>query len=425
MKRLFAILLVLPLLAACMGVGGNRPASPPVSPPPAGEPTAPPVPPAPTAVSAPLTLQVVFSTLEGIFLWREGAGARFLTGGDRDLPSRVRLSQDGQVIAFLRGGELFAINADGTGERLLVSRDYLEANRPAGEDILAVGIDSFAFLPGTHDVLFSLSVETISFPLLLEDLHRVNADAPSPMRLLAERQGGGRWFPAPDGQSIALVRASQIALFWLATQEQRLLLEFPMVNTQSEWIYYPSIVWKPDSSGVYTVIPPQNLLETPPQPHRFYFLPVTGEASLLAEFTLADPKGYAYAFSSDGRWLAYLTQEAGEEVVYLREPGGTPQPLFRAAAGTPLDLVGWSPEPALLVTKLGEMAEFIVLSPDGTSRQLRVTPTSPFARLVWADANRILLRLTDLLVYDLLTDTAQVITPGVGQDADFDFALVP
>lgn len=430
MKRLLLLAWFLPLLMACALLGENLPLSPSASPSPAMEPTAsapssvPTLVPTPT--SAPASLQMVFSTTDGIFLWREGAGTRFLTAGDRDLPSRVRLSQDGQVIAFLRGGELFAINADGTGERMLVSRDYLEANRPAGEDIVAIGIDSFAFLPGTHDVLFSLSVETISFPLLLEDLHRVNADAPSPARLLAERQGGGRWFPAPDGQSIILVRASQIALFRLATQEQRLLMEFPMVNTQSEWIYYPSIVWKPDSSGVFTVIPPQNLLETPAQPHRFYSLSVSGEASLLTEFSLAEPKGYGYAVSPDGKWLAHLAQEAGEEVIYVREQSGMPLPVLRAPSGTLLSLLDWSPEPAkLLISKAGEAGELMVISPDGTSRPLRVNPALSFSRLAWVDANRILIGSTDLILYNLLTDTAQVIMPGVGQNADFDFVLVP
>ncbi|MCX7690242.1 MAG: hypothetical protein N2051_05510, partial [Thermoflexus sp.] len=79
--------------------------------------------PAPSPTSPPAAQRLVIAFVSGgdLYVWREGETARRLTRADPETGARIPISDDGQVIAFFRDGELYSIRADGSSERLLVS----------------------------------------------------------------------------------------------------------------------------------------------------------------------------------------------------------------------------------------------------------------------------------------------------------------
>jgi hypothetical protein len=68
-------------------------------------------------IAPPSGLQVIFIREGNLWSWTEAGGSMQLTGtGDM---STARLSGDGQLLAFMRGREVWTVNMDGTGARLL------------------------------------------------------------------------------------------------------------------------------------------------------------------------------------------------------------------------------------------------------------------------------------------------------------------
>jgi hypothetical protein len=106
---------------------------------------------------------------------------------------RVRISDDGQVIAYLgrnsRGAyEILAVNADGTNQRVLAGQDYLQNIQPADRTV------SFDF---------ALSSHTVYFVTEQYDLHRVNAASGAPAPVFGSGKGGPVSF-SPDGRWMTL-----------------------------------------------------------------------------------------------------------------------------------------------------------------------------------------------------------------------------
>ena len=68
-------------------------------------------------IAPPSGLRVIYIRDGNLWSWTETGGSVQLTGtGDM---STARLSDDGQLLAFVRGREVWTVNMDGTGARLL------------------------------------------------------------------------------------------------------------------------------------------------------------------------------------------------------------------------------------------------------------------------------------------------------------------
>jgi hypothetical protein len=105
-------------------------------------------------VSAPSGLRVVYLREGNLWLWTEAGGNVMLTG-TADLTA-MRLSKDGQSLAFMRGPEVWTIRMDGTDARLLVIQDKEGGALSFSPDgsYLAVStadhIDAIDLKSGTH-----------------------------------------------------------------------------------------------------------------------------------------------------------------------------------------------------------------------------------------------------------------------------------
>lgn len=329
------------------------------------------------------TLTVVYARGGNILLWREGLATQTLTTTGQD--EQPRISDDGQVIAFLRNGELYSVRADGTGERPLVDRAYMAGFRTP--DMREVQIRDFDFIPGSHDLFFELYGETETYPIPLNDLQRVNAESGSPSILLAPGSGGGKWTFSPDGQWFSLSQGEQIRVLRRDGSDDRVVFKFPFVSTYSEWTYFPQVVWRNDSAGFYTVIPAAAILENPTEPTRYYYIPLAGEPALLAEF-IAAPVWVSFPFiSPNGAQVAYVRESSGRQSLHVIDISTADRTYL---SGTSLTILGWNPDSTRVVYHGEDPADVNLLAFGSPPAALR--DTARFSDLSWVSENRYLFR---------------------------------
>ena len=367
----------------------------------------------PSPEPARANLNVVYARGGNLVLWRESASALALTLSGQDQSPII--SDDGQVIAFLRHGELFAIRADGTGERLLVSQSYMDSFRSG--DMLSVRLSEFDFAPGSHDIYFSLLGETGSFPAPLNDLQRVNADSAEIAVILAAGSGGGNWTFSPDCQWLALAQANQIRVMRPNGTEDRVVFKFKLVSTYSEWFYFPQVVWRNDSAGFYTVIPASAALENPSEPTRYYYVPLTGEAAKLAEFVAAYIWTSFPFIAPNGIQVAYIRESDKIQSLYVIDASTADRAYTSRSI---LKIMGWNPDSLRVAYQTSESSEVALLA--FGAEPVSLNDTARFSDLEWVSVNRYLFLSGDDLRLRELPGASISIDTGV---TGFDFVLLP
>lgn len=290
------------------------------------------------------SLSVAYAKAGNIWLWNEAGGSSQLTfsGGASD----PRISFDGAVIAFRRGEELWAVNRDGSNERVLVGTSYLSGlvSPEYGTGVL----HWFAWQPSTHVLYFGTSAQGEAYTVPVLDLHRVDADADtSPSLLLAAEAGGWGYF-SPDGRSLALSQPENIVLFDLASGSAASVLSFEFVMTYSEWFYLPQVTWKADSSGLWTVIPAHDSLGVPTEPTEVWYVPLTGGATLIDSFVAAPVFVDFPLLSPDGTRVLYTQEGGGLSTLLVRQIGGSETIVLTAGSGQE-GTIGWAPDSSQFV----------------------------------------------------------------------------
>lgn len=315
------LLLVLWLVPACgvLEVGVEPTDTPPVpGTPGAGPPTEEATPgggPPPTETAAPepgltpiygpFVLHVVFVRDGDVWLWTEDREAVPLTTGGG--VGSVRISGDGAVVAFTRVGELWAVNRDGTGERLLVSAEALATMERRQPDF-GVVLHRYAWVARTHTLAFNTRLDTDHGVLLNDDLYLVDADTLEQTLLFPPLQGGEFTF-SPDGSRVALARPDGIFLADADGANLTEALRFTPVATASEFQYYPEPVWAADADSLRVAIaPPDPYVERPRT--SIWALRADGTAAHMTGSVEAAP-GSQPVFSASLSQLAYLQLPEG------------------------------------------------------------------------------------------------------------------
>lgn len=292
-----------------------------------------------------ITLKAAYVRDGNVFYWEEGLPPVILTSsGDA---ADVRLSDDGNVVAFTRGPdyyhqELWAINSDGSNLRQLIDQTTLDSYI-TDPNAVSTRIYSFAFKPGTHQVAFNTQ-QTFEGPGLFinDDLRIVDADSTALATILSPGDAGN-FFYSPDGTKIGIVTSEQVSVVDANGTGRIDLLAFPMVITYSEYKYYPPLSWTEDGSAIRVVIPPEDPLADPPQLTRVWQLPVDGSppANTMSMVTKAFPLN-STTLSKNTQRVAYLVQlTAGDPPIYdlhLANVDGSGDVTY---ATGPLDFYGW------------------------------------------------------------------------------------
>jgi hypothetical protein len=238
------------------------------------------------------------------------------------------------------------------------------------------------------------------------DLVRVDVDASGRVRasrrVLDASSGGvyGWWGTtfawAPDGRTLAYSQADTVGVLQSTgeiTPTLHALVNFPLYQTFSDWVWTPAIAWSPDQRFLYTVVHAEPVrFEAPEDSPAFdvaavavglgpedppYRAPLARQAGMWAA-----PAPAPAASSPDGPWLAFLQAVSPLESVNSRyyvavadRDGSNARRLFppEGEIGLNPQTVAWSPDAkALAVIRGGnlwivdvESGEALQLTADG------------------------------------------------------------
>ena len=233
------------------------------------------------------------------------------------------ISPDGEKILFWRlvessaAGlpryELWSIGSDGRDQKKLLSPDDLP-----GEMGFAIDVEDEVMLDRLpFQVSWTADSKTIIFNTLMEygyglltndDLWIVDVDTLDPQQLLPDGEGGS-FALSPNEQYLFVADAQSVSVLDFETLQREKLLEFPFVNTASEYAYVPQPVWSNDGTyGLIAIASPEPF--TTEAYLSVWRLPITGEAELISElpglnlFNTMDDR----LWSPDRDYLVYFDQ---------------------------------------------------------------------------------------------------------------------
>jgi len=297
-------------------------------------------------------LRVVYTDVDGnLYVQDSGKPAMQLT---HDVKESIEnhaplISDDGQKIIFYRAGEsnldlMYVINADGTGEQVLVNPELLSAFGRGYDKFTA--LFSLAFVPGTHLLLFNthqqgnFDPEAAGWlPIVGNDLFAVNTDD-GEIKQLKEPWQGGNFLAAPNGKWVAVQTLDHIDI--IDVQGRILRGNLVKYSKAEEHVIVP-MVWTSDSQELIVLPSDIPLFAGVPVERNIWRYPVLAGSG--AEIKLTPPVVYnVYAVSPDGNWIAYFYSSDATPGLYLGDlRAGTSQRLF------PLQLnmgyiEGWSPD---------------------------------------------------------------------------------
>jgi dipeptidyl aminopeptidase/acylaminoacyl peptidase len=372
--------------------------------------------PTPTPTPIPELLQVVYAKSGNIWLW-ERLELKQLTSSGQD--SDPKISDDGLVVAFRRNGELWAINVNGTSERVLASPSTLIPF----PDIYTgkIEVREFDFAPETHNIYFNTLVAGGIFPTSLYDLAIVNADSPSAKLLLKDGEGGDQFVLSPDGSKIALVQNGKINIANPNGSNLKTVLTFLPVLMYGEQSYIPQIVWMPDSSGFKTVIPPEDGLNRPSDPSRFFYISADGgqQPAQLAQFVASPPFVNRPYISPDGSKVLYVKPQATNLELHVID-ASTADRLYSSNPADRFGILGWAPDSVRIIYWTDDTRRTWL-----GSQGIPAAPLSDVAfadKVTWVDAERYLFMNESELRMRTLGQPSELIDSQV--TGAFDFLLV-
>lgn len=262
------------------------------------------------------------------------------------------LSPDGTKIIFQREArpspagqrrfELWLVNIDGTGERRLLAAEDLPGQLGYALDqeeevMLDRLTQQIAWLSDNRSIAFNTLLESGYGLMSFYDLWRLDTETGIVSRLLEDGAGGSFSF-SPDGTKILVANPTAIAIVNADGTGRRVAIEYPFVNTASEYAYSPQPVWSPDGSyGLAAVASEEPFFADPYI--TVWQLPVMGKAAELSTV----PGFNLFNTMSDRLWnstrsaFAYTDNEHNLHIALL-----TGESLQVIENGE--EFLGWSPD---------------------------------------------------------------------------------
>jgi len=279
---------------------------------------------------------VVFVNVRKILVWEEATGQSRTIFDSGDV-TRVELSDDGQLVAFLRrtyfeAGDfnrheksaLWVVKRNGEDPRELVSADQLRTQLNASETD-STNFPRLEWIPNTHRLLYSGDTYTAngegeSAHVPTRGVYLVDADTLA-NTVLAPSEESFHFVPSPDGQQVALVSTTGLRFVDIASGQQKLSFPAKPIVGDKGW-FTNAGVWTQDSSAfvINALVEPQSHLASD---YALWRVPADGEpAAPLLTFAagtgsvLFAPDGTAVAFIHGGvqvttRFIVPLAEEFG------------------------------------------------------------------------------------------------------------------
>jgi hypothetical protein len=369
---------------------------------------------APSASAATGTT-VVYAKNGDILVWDDvtSESRKILDSGD---VIRVELSDDGQLVAFLRRSTvqtsdvdwreqsaLWVVDLTGENPRELISaetlRDLLDASERDSSNIPEI-----TWIPGTHRLLYNgwtylvqAEGESHAVPF---GLYSVNAHEGT-QQVLVGAEGPQRFVVSPDGQQVALLSPTGLSFVNAdGSNLRRDVLTYAQVGVPGP--LFPVGVWTEDSQAF---IMTESLGEDPAAGVDFAISRVPADGSTpdqLASVSRSHPG--SVIFSPDGRFAAYsqYTDEASPAAGWFISPLG--EGVGPLAIPRKLELgypsLHWSPDGRAFTGALAELCP-------GATQDSEICD-SPISRggttaIQWLDPTHLLLLTRDPSALFLVT----------------------
>jgi hypothetical protein len=259
-------------------------------------------------------------------------------------PITPYISPDGRKIAYvtnlLESNTLHVVDADGSNGHVLISSAdipmLVEAN-------MGIFIGQLQWLGNSQGLAFNTSVVDLLGPGegVRQDLWTIMLDGALRERFGAGN-GGGSFAVSRNNQVImsqseAVVRANLDGANW------ETLITFDLVNTASEYIYYPRAQWTRDDSRAHIAIPSQDQFG-PDAEVALWRIPSSGPAEFLGSIPgniLFNP----VLWSANGDHLAYVQQviDGTNTPPSLALAGGNGQEFSAYSSGELSRFYSWNP----------------------------------------------------------------------------------
>jgi len=251
--------------------------------------------------------------------------------------TELKLSDDGEWVAFKRDGLLWVINSDGTGEHLLVSSGNLKTIDSATSESRLL-VSQFDWVPHTHTLLFNTSFSGMG-GFDRDDLHMIDADTLT-WKALRSAGKGGSFFISPSGEQLVMVTPHEISLMNVNGSNYRSLLKYSQIDTGSEYYYYAMPTWSIDSQSLMVDIPPRDYRDNPTAMKLIWHLFANGNPPVeVSQF----PRQYRYVFSPDLSKLAYsdLKNNFVNEI-HTANTDGSEDMIYQSTINMNFEI--WSPD---------------------------------------------------------------------------------
>jgi hypothetical protein len=261
----------------------------------------------------------------------------------------ISIAPDGRRVAYLNGrngaNSLKTVNIDGRDERTLVEAADLDLPAGYDESDWELRLNQIQWLANSQEVAFNTALLNLVGPGIgpQEDFWTVDL-AGETTEVYPAGIGGGTFSISPGGV-ILLSRRNEIVRADLAGTVQS-LISFTLINTASEYIYYPTPRWNSDGSAAYVAVPSSEPFGPSPTA-RLWRIPAVGGATQLG--TLNENILFSDLYWNDsGAQLAYtrLIDEVGSPTPRLMIASGggqLPADGQPYASDEQLGLHGWSP----------------------------------------------------------------------------------
>lgn len=258
--------------------------------------------------------------------------------------SNLSISPDGLNVAYLTGSseanELHIVNLDENDDRILLSSGELPAPL---EENMAIRLAQIHWLADSQGVLFNTRISDFggSGNWAREDLWTVTLDGTLTERLGAG-MGGGYFTLSPDNK-LLMSQATAISRVNLDGGNPEALLDFDLVETGSEYVYYAQPQWIGDGSIALAAIPSPNQFE-PEAFAQLWRIPATGPAEPLKSLP-GNTLFNSVRWSAGGSFLAYVQQivDGTNMPRTLALATGEGEGLTAYATGNIGPFVSWSP----------------------------------------------------------------------------------
>lgn len=303
-----------------------------------------------TAVVGEFGTYIVYSDAEGVWGQLLDTSQTPPTAGEPALlmaingVAQLLISPNGQQIAFVTGdfdgNQLGIVSTTGNSQILLSSEELPE---PDNADFATL-INQIAWLPNSQGLVFNTRVVNQIGPGLLpqSDLWQVTTGG-----VLTEQftlgDGGHTFSLSPDGSRVIFGNPESVTRANFDGSNRETIIEFPFVNTASEYAWVPTAQWLPSGSQAYVAIADADPW-TDEAEATLYQIPVSGPAvqigSVLGNTLFSPPM-----WTPNGNNLGYsqiIIGPANEQSILVADGDGDNPVTVTSVNNQPLTFTGWN-----------------------------------------------------------------------------------